>query len=102
MSNIVNVIAIILFLLCWTLIIKKLIVTRYAPVKTVKAEVFDKYKSSTASKYPGVLKREPYVVVFDAKGKKLSFVVSEFSYQNYKIKDRGTLKYKGNKIISFQ
>lgn len=102
MSNIVNVIAIILFLLCWTLIIRKVIVSRYSPVKTVEAEVFDKYKSSTASKYPETLKRDPYIVVFATKGKKLSFVVSGFSHQSYKIKDKGTLKYKGNKMISFQ
>ncbi len=102
MSNIVNVIAIIFFLLCWALIIRKVIVSRYAPVKTVKAEVFDKYKSSIATKYPETLKREPYIVVFSTKKGKLSFVVSEFSYQNYKIKDKGTLKYQGDKIISFQ
>jgi len=102
MSNIVNVIALILFLLCWILIIRKFIVSRCATVKTVKAKIVDKYKPDIVSKYPGTFKRERYIVIFATKDKKLSFDVSEFSYGNYKINEKGTLKYKGNKIISFK
>ncbi len=102
MSNVINAIAIILCLLCWIFIIRKFIISRYSPVKTVSAKVVDKYKPDTVSKYPGTFKQARYVVVFEAKNKKLSFDVSEFSYNNYKIKEKGTLKYKGTKIISFQ
>ena len=102
MHNVINAIAIVSVLLCWVLIIKKMIISRYAPVKTVKATVIDKYKPDMVSKYNGVFKQERYVVVFDTKDKKLSFDVSEFSYGNYKINQKGTLKYKGMKIISFQ
>ncbi len=102
MSNIINVIAVILFLVCWILIIRKSIINKFAPVKTVKAELIDKYKSDIVSKYPGTFKPEYYIVVFKTKNKKLSFNVSEFSYANYKIKEKGMLKYKGTKIISFK
>ena len=102
MNNVINLFLIILFLLCWFFIIKKLIWNKVAPVKTVKAEVVDKYKTDIVSRYKGTFKREHYIVVFETKDKKLSFDVSEFSYTNYKIKEKGTLKYKGANIISFQ
>ena len=102
MSDIINVIAIILFLVCWALIIGKFIICRYATVKTVKAKVVDKYKLEIVSNYPETLKQTRYIVVFLTKDKKLSFDVSEFSYNNYRINDKGTLKHKGSKIISFQ
>ncbi|MBQ2967634.1 MAG: DUF2500 family protein [Clostridia bacterium] len=102
MSEVIHYILIGISLLCWFLIILKLIQNKFSPVKTVKAEVVDKYKPNVASKYPERWKPKSCVVVFKTKDKKLSFVVSEFSYGNYKISKKGTLKYKGNKIISFK
>lgn len=102
MTDIINYIPIAIFLLCWLLIIMRLLQNKFSPVKTVKAEVFDKYKSNPVSRYPENLKFKSYVVVFKTKDKKLAFNVSEFSYGNYKINEKGTLKYKGNKIISFK
>ncbi|MBO5733693.1 MAG: DUF2500 family protein, partial [Clostridia bacterium] len=69
---------------------------------TVKAKVIDKYKPEMVSKYHGTFKQERYIVVFATNNKKLSFNVSKFSYGNYKINEKGTLKYKGTKIISFE
>lgn len=97
---IINVIAIIFFLLCWFLIIRRIISGKVSSVKTVKAEVVDKYTSKPVSNYPGTQNRR-YMVVFKAEKKKLSFNVSEFTYGDYRVGERGTLKYKGNKIISF-
>ena len=97
-----NLLLMLLILLCWLLIIKRFIGNKYAPVKSVKAEVFDKYKTSAVSRMHGTFKREHYIVVFSTSDKKLSFCVSEFSYGNYNIKDKGTLKYKGDQIISFK
>ncbi|MBQ2932952.1 MAG: DUF2500 family protein [Clostridia bacterium] len=102
MSDVVNIIFASLFLLCWFLIIKKIIADKLAPVKTVEAEVVDKYRTDIVSKVQGTFKRQRYIVVFKTKDKKLSFAVSEFSYNSYKIKTKGTLKYKGNRIVSFQ
>ncbi len=102
MTVAVNVIATIVFLLCWILVAVRFVISRRAAVKTVKAEVVDKYKPDTVTNYPGTFKRELYIVVFLAGDKKLSFRVSEFSYGNYQIHEKGMLKYKGDTIISFQ
>lgn len=104
MYDLINAIVIILIFACWTLIIGKIVISRYAPVKTVKAKIVDKYKSDIVPKYYGTFKQERYMVVFETKYKykRLSFDVSEFSYGNYKINQKGTLKYRGKKIISFQ
>ena len=75
--------------------------SRYAPIKTVKAVVIDKNKIETFSKYSGNGKAEKYVIVFSANGKKKSFYVSQFSYNGYRINEKGTLKYKGDKLIEF-
>ncbi len=102
MSDIINTIGMILFLLCWILIIRKAIISKCSAVKTAKAKIVDKYKTDIVSKYPATFKQERYIVVFETKGGRLSFDVSEFSYNSYKINEKGTLKYKGRKIISFQ
>lgn len=99
MSDVINIFFLVLFLVCWILIIK-----RYIPIKkptvTVKATVCDKYKSTPVSHHPAT-GTEKYVVVFKTKMKKLSFVVSEYSYNHYTKNQKGTLKYKGSTLISF-
>ena len=102
MDNVINIFSIILFLVCWILIIRKFIWNKVAPVKCVKAEVVDKYKPDIVSRYPGVSKQGSFIVVFKTKDEKLSFNVSAFSYDNYQIKEKGTLTYKGNQIINFK
>ena len=74
--------------------------SKFGPVITVKARVVDKNKIESFSKYTG--KTERYAVVFEAKGKKLSFYVSAFSYGGYRIGETGTLQYRGNQLISFE
>ncbi|MBR5535808.1 MAG: DUF2500 family protein [Clostridia bacterium] len=70
-------------------------------VKSVKAQLVEKYTYTPVSRYnPNPI---AYVIVFETdKGKRLSFDVSEFSYKGYKVKKRGTLKYKGNMILEFK
>ena len=102
MNTAINLLFVILFVLCWVSIIKKIIWNRIAPVKSVKAELIDKYKKDTVSRYPKTFRPERYIVVFKTDDKKLSFSVSEFSYNNYQIRKKGTLKYKGSNIISFK
>ena len=72
-----------------------------SPVKTIKATVVHKQTVETLSKYSGNGKRTKYAVTFQAGDKKLSFYVSEFSYRGYKVKETGTLKYKGSRLIDF-
>ena len=83
-------------------ILIRTIKNRYAPIKTVKAVVIDKNKIETFSKYSGNGKAEKYVIVFSVNGKKKSFYVSQFSYNGYRINEKGTLKYKGDKLIEFK
>ena len=81
----------------WLLAFLRIIINKHAPIKTVKATVIDKHITETFSKYAGNGRQKRYVIVFSAKGKKLSFYVSEFSYNGYRLKEKGTLKYKGDK-----
>ena len=105
-ENISNIIIISLFLGVGALAVARLLVkavkNRYAPIKTVQAVVIDKNKVETFSKYSGNGKSEKYVIVFSVEGKKKSFYVSQFSYNGYRVNEKGTLKYKGDKLIEFK
>lgn len=74
---------------------------RVAPVRTVQARVADKHVIESASKYSGDGKSRRYVVGFDADGKRLSFYVNAFSYNGYRVGEKGTLTYKGRRLIDF-
>ena len=104
-ENISNIVVSSLFIgvgaLAMVSILIRTIKNRYAPIKTVKAVVIDKNKIETFSKYSGNGKAEKYVIVFSVNGKKKSFCVSQFSYNGYRINEKGTLKYKGDKLIEF-
>ena len=105
-ENISNIVIISLFLGVGVLAVVSLLVkavkNRCAPIKTVKAVVIDKNKVETFSKYSGNGRSEKYVIVFSVGGKKKSFYVSQFSYNGYRINEKGTLKYKGDKLIDFK
>lgn len=45
--------------------------------------------------------KKSYVITFQCKNKKRHFDVSELSYNNYRINQKGTLKYKGSRLIDF-
>lgn len=85
----------------WLLAFLRIIINKHAPIKTVKATVIDKHTTETFSKYSGNGKATKYVVIFSAEGKKKSFYVSQFSYGGYRPGEKGTLKYKGDKLIDF-
>ena len=105
-ENISNIIIISLFVgvgaLAVVSLLVKVVKNRYAPIKTVQAVVIDKNKVEIFSKYSGTGKREKYVIVFSIDGKKKSFYVSQFSYNGYRVNEKGMLKYKGDKLIEFK
>ena len=105
-ENISNIVIITLFVgigvLAMVSILVRLVKNRYAPIKTVQAVVIDKNKIETFSKYSGNGKSKKYVIVFSIDGKKKSFYVSQFSYNGYRVNEKGTLKYKGDKLIEFK
>ena len=73
-----------------------------APVRRVKAQVVGKNTVESFSKTGPGGKRIRYVVIFEAEGKKRSFYVSEFSYRGYRKGERGTLTYKGDRLVGFE
>ena len=73
----------------------------HAPVRTANAIVTDKRVVEEFSKYSGSGKHEKYAVVFSVDGGEKTFYVSRFSYDGYHINEKGTLKYQGDKLISF-
>jgi len=74
----------------------------HAQIKTVPAVVIDKHKIEIVSKYSGTGKQTKYVVVFSVNGKKKSFYVSSFSYNGYRVKEKGRLTYQGDRLIDFK
>lgn len=105
-ENIASIVVLSLFVgisvFAFVSLLVKLIKNRVAPVRTVKAVVLDKQKVEIFSKYSGTGKQEKYVVVFSVDGKKKSFYVSHFSYGGYRLNEKGTLKYQGDKLIDFK
>ena len=105
-ENVINIVITSIFICIGALamgsIIARTIKNRYAPIKVVEAVIIDKNKIESFSKYSGSGQTEKYVIVFSVNGKKKSFYVSQFSYNGYKVNEKGTLKYKGNKLISFK
>ncbi len=106
-SELFNNMVIVLSVLCICFVFFKLFYTRIkdrlAPTKTAKAKVVDKFVADDFSKIYGPAARRPqYFVVFSMDNQKRSFRVSEFSYNGYKINQRGTIKYKGTRLIDFR
>ncbi len=88
----------------WAMVraLSRTVKNRKAPIKSVKAEIINKQITEPFSKYSGSGKNEKHVITFSAEGKKLSFYVSAFSYNGYKVGEKGVLKYKGDRIIAFK
>ena len=101
-DNLPSIILFSLFMVIALVALVRVTILRFAPTKTLSATVSDKQKTETFSKYAGSGKQEKYVVIFSADGKKHSFYVSKFSYDGYRIGEKGKLTYKGNKLLSFQ
>ncbi len=99
--EIISCVLMLTLFVCWMIVIIKFLCRGKSPVKTVDAVVVEKYKHKHVSKYQSTFSNESCVVVFSVNGKKKSFTVSEFTYDGYKIKEKGKLKYKGDKIIDF-
>lgn len=81
----------------------RIILNKYGNEKEVEAKVINKqyYQSRLARKAENFRDEYCYVVTFLAGDKKLSFYVSEYSYNGYRINQKGTLKYKGTMLIDF-
>ena len=102
-NNNLSFLAVAFFVICWVLIALKLTKGRYAESRKVKAVITDKYKYTPASHIPGTFNNKTeYTVVFSVGKKKLAFNVSEYSFSNYRVCKKGTLTYKGDRLIEFK
>ena len=107
MSDTVNKVIILLAISCTLFLLGRIIYqvfrNKYAKVKSVKAQVVDKFKADKFTKIYGSSARAPqYYVVFRIDKKKKTFRISEFSYGGYRVGESGTLVYKGDKLVDFK
>ncbi len=101
-NSILNLLVIALVIICWGLVAFRFIKSRCANVRTVKAVITDKYKNDCVSRIQGTFKSVTYTVVFSIGKKKLAFDVSEYSFGNFRVGQKGTLTYKGGRLIDFK
>ena len=82
----------------------RIILNKFGNEKEVEAKVINKqyYQSRLARKTENFRDEDCYVVTFLAGDKKLSFYVSECSYNGYKVNQKGSLRYKGTTLIDFK
>lgn len=105
-GNIVNLFFVLVSLITFFCIITRLIACIYGKEKTVDAIIVDKkcckkriYRKSEAP----FLKKE-YIAVFLSvpKEKRLCFKISENTYKSCALNQKGSLTYKGNRVIDFK
>ncbi len=106
MSLVFKILAVSLILLYAFVFLKFLLLPfkdKFSPVKKVTAQISDKFEGAASPRLQAsALKTPAFVVVFDTGKKKLSFTVSEYSYNTYRLNQKGTLMYKGSKLIDFK
>lgn len=81
----------------------RIILNKLGNERQVEAKVINKqyYQSRLARKAKTFRDEDSYVVTFLAGDRKLSFYVSEYSYNGYKVNQKGTLRYKRTMLIDF-
>ncbi len=76
----------------------------FSKEKEVKAMVINKqsYEKQIYRKSQAPFIKKEYVITFQCGNKKRHFDVSELSYGNYRINQKGSLRYKGSRLIDFK
>jgi len=103
-GNIVNFIFALIGVIIVVGISIKVIINIFSKEKSIKAIVIDKqsYDKQIYRKSQEPFTRKNYVVTFLCGNKKKYFNVSELSYKNYRVNQKGTLNYKGSRIVDFK
>lgn len=75
-----------------------------AKIIEVPATVVDKqtFTKTAFSKNRAPEQKQCYVVTFLCEGKKRTFAVSELSFAQYTINEKGTLKYQGTRLLDWK
>ncbi len=103
-SNIFTFILALIGIVIWIGIMIRVFKNRFSKEKEVDAIIVDKqcYEKRVYSKSQAPYTKKEYVITFLCGKRKMHFDVSEFSYKGYKLKQKGKLVYKGNRIIDFK
>lgn len=91
-----------LFLVIYLILMIRFCRSRFGKVKTVQAVVVHKQKVERKSYHTPSAQHTRYAVTFQIGEKRKSFYVSALSYQGYRKGERGTLTYRGDRLINFQ
>lgn len=102
--GLINYVFVILELVIIVGIIAKLLHNFFSKEKREEAVVVNKqsFDKTIYRKSQAPFVKKTYVITFQCKNKKRHFDVSELSYNNYRINQKGTLKYKGSRLIDFK
>lgn len=90
-----------IILILYLIIMIRFCKSRFGPVKKVAAVVVHKQKVEFAAPKSPSGKRVRYAVTFEFGKKRKSFYVSELSYGGYHKGEKGTLTYRGDRLIDF-
>ena len=103
-GSLVNVFFVLVGLIILLGILIRVVKNTIAKEKSVHAEVVNKqyYQYRVIRKQSNPYDEGCYIVTFRIGDKTLSFDVSEFSYNCYKLNQRGILRYRGSRIIDFK
>ncbi len=85
----------------YLVIFARFCISRFGPVKKASAVVVHKQKVEQKSYRTPPFNRVKYAVTFQIGNKRKSFFVSELSYQGYRKGEKGTLTYRGDRLIDF-
>ncbi len=108
MENIISNISICIFVLIEAVIVVgivfKVFRCKLSKEKTLEGIVIDKqsYDKRVYGKNRAPFSKKEYVITFLCGKRKLYFDVSELSYKNYRLNQKGELTYRGNKLIDFK
>ena len=103
-GNIVNFAFILIGIVVIIGVIARICSNHFLKEKEVKAMVINKqsYDKQVYRKSQAPFTKKEYVITFQCGNKKRHFYVSELSYGNYRINQKGILRYKGSQLIDFK
>lgn len=103
-GNIINFLFVLIGIAIMVGVIARICSNYFSKEKEVKATVVNKqsYDKQIYRKSQAPFTKKEYVITFQCGNKKRHFYLSESSYENYRVNQKGILRYKGNRLIDFR
>lgn len=102
MDNPIALLSFIFFAVIYGIIMVRFLKSRFGKIVKVSAMVVHKQTVEHKSYKTPPYTRVKYAVTFQIDNKRKSFYVSEISYQGFRKGEKGTLTYRGDRLINFQ